>query len=110
MNAHPRSANNACQVQPDLAVRNLVNQSYRAGMCCCRPKLAQALARRCVIGADRPATNLRTKRCRAASLMTIATYLLAEIGARRASVRSWRTRLARDAGTYDGSRNQSGER
>jgi hypothetical protein len=30
------------------------------------------------------------------------SFLLAGIGARRASVRSWRTRLARDAGTYDG--------
>jgi hypothetical protein len=74
MNAHPRSANNGCQVQPDLAVRNLVNQSYRAGMCC-RPKLARAFARRCAIGAGRPATNLRTRRCRAASFMTIATFL-----------------------------------
>jgi hypothetical protein len=42
---------------------------------CCRAKLAQALARRCAIGADRPATNLRTQRCRAASFMKIATFL-----------------------------------
>ena len=93
MNAHPRSANNGCQVQPDLAVRNLVNQSYRAGMCR-RPKLARAFARRCAIGAGRPATNLRTRRCRAASFMT-QHFFLAGIGSRRAGVRSWRTRLAR---------------
>ena len=98
MNAHPRSANNGCQVQPDLAVRNLVNQSYRAGMCC-RPKLARAFARRCAIGAGRPATNLRTRRCRAASFMTIATFLsCGDWGAAR-----WRAFVAQP--TCEGCRN-----
>jgi hypothetical protein len=98
MNAHPRSANNGCQVQPDLAVRNLVNQSYRAGMCC-RPKLARAFARRCAIGAGRPATNLRTRRCRAASFMTIATFLSCrDWGAAR-----WRAFVAQP--TCEGCRN-----
>jgi hypothetical protein len=104
------SANNGYQDRPDLAARSLVNQSYRVGMCC-RPKLAKAFERRsferrCAFGADRPATNLRTRRCCAASSVAIATCLSCREWARHACVRSRRTRLARDTGTHAGSRNQ----